>query len=251
MQVKHHRLWRGESSAYPRWRFQRPIIRCRGDPRHELSGRTDFCHPRRPCRHFCCPRGSGMGRELRSLRRCRCGRIAPASVAFWNPTGGNGAPAASLVGMPALDLEPTIPEPSSLTLVLVGAVGWQLSRRGKLQPPVPGSVPGFRPRSCPSRAARRCFSLALGCGRLFAGGAAHRRGALGQAQANVVFLCGEPRFACLGHRSGEQRICVPDATSAPDGPVPGGLGNGSYSRAYGSPPSPGPTARPACGLQSN
>lgn len=53
------------------------------------------------------------------------GHTAP----FWNPTGGGGASASSLVDMPALVVN--IPEPSSLTLVLVGAVGWQLSRRGK------------------------------------------------------------------------------------------------------------------------
>ncbi len=50
------------------------------------------------------------------------------TVPFWNPTGGGGASASSLVDMPALVVY--VPEPSSLTLVLVGGVGWQLSRRG-------------------------------------------------------------------------------------------------------------------------
>ncbi len=46
---------------------------------------------------------------------------------FWNPTGGGGASASSLVDMPALIVY--VPEPSSLTLALVGAVACQLSRR--------------------------------------------------------------------------------------------------------------------------
>ncbi len=47
---------------------------------------------------------------------------APYGVAgpFWNPTGGGGASASSLVDMPALVVY--VPEPSSLTLVLVGGV---------------------------------------------------------------------------------------------------------------------------------
>lgn len=53
------------------------------------------------------------------------------NVVFRNPTGGNGTPASSLVGMPALEMT-WIPEPSSLTLALVGAVAWRLSRRGKV-----------------------------------------------------------------------------------------------------------------------
>ncbi len=65
------------------------------------------------------------------------------NVVFRNPTGGNGAPASSLVGMPALDMM-YIPEPSPLTLALVGAVSWQLSRRRKLQAPMKGSLPGLR-----------------------------------------------------------------------------------------------------------
>ncbi len=48
------------------------------------------------------------------------------SLAFRNPTGGGGSPAASLVGMPSfnigvMELIPSIPEPSSLALLSLGA----------------------------------------------------------------------------------------------------------------------------------
>ncbi len=56
------------------------------------------------------------------------------SVAFWNPTGGAGGPAASLVGMPALTLggRELIPEPSSLALLSVGAAALLACRRRRV-----------------------------------------------------------------------------------------------------------------------
>jgi len=42
-------------------------------------------------------------------------------VHFWNPTGGGGTPAASMVGMPALEVPAFVPEPAPLALFLAGA----------------------------------------------------------------------------------------------------------------------------------
>ncbi len=58
-------------------------------------------------------------------------------VSFWNPTGGGGGPAASLVGMPSLnvgpiEVDPAIPEPTSLALLSVGGAVLLVWRRRRV-----------------------------------------------------------------------------------------------------------------------
>ena len=50
------------------------------------------------------------------------GSMTACLVQFWNPTGGGGTPAASMLGMPALDVPHfVVPEPAPLALFLAGA----------------------------------------------------------------------------------------------------------------------------------